>query len=139
MSFLVALLVFAAEPASAEAEAHAIGQRLRCPVCQGMPISESPSEMAQAMMAKVREMQGEGKSRDQIIDYFTERYGDWVLLEPRKDGVLILLWTLPPIALLVGLLVLRRYAKRTPTAPAVKTAAAVADSYIDAVRREVEQ
>ncbi len=104
-----------------------------------MPISESPSEMAQAMMAKVREMQGEGKSRDQIIDYFTERYGDWVLLEPRKDGVLILLWTLPPLALLLGLFVLRRYAKRAPTAKTVTASTPVADPYLDAVRREVEQ
>ncbi|HSI04527.1 MAG: cytochrome c-type biogenesis protein CcmH [Myxococcota bacterium] len=141
MSFLVALLIIAAGPASAdaEAEAHAIGQRLRCPVCQGMPISESPSEMAQAMMSKVREMQAEGSSREQIFDYFTQRYGDWVLLEPRKEGVLILLWTLPPIALLLGLFVLRRYTKRGAPAKAGNAAVAASDPYIDAVRREVEQ
>jgi cytochrome c-type biogenesis protein CcmH len=132
-------MMLAADSASAEAEAHAIGQRLRCPVCQGMPISESPSEMAQAMMAKVREMQGEGKSRGQIIDYFTERYGEWVLLEPRKEGVLILLWTLPPIALLIGLFVLRRYTKRAGPTKATKIAALTADPYVDAIRREVEQ
>ncbi len=139
MSFLVALLLVAADPVSAEAEAHAIGQRLRCPVCQGMPISESPSEMAQAMMGKVREMQAEGKSREQIIDYFTQRYGDWVLLDPRKEGVLIFLWALPPVALLVGLIVLRRYTKRQAPAKATRVAAVAADPYLDAVRREVEQ
>ena len=43
-------------PSVNEGEAQAIGSRLRCPVCQGMPISESPSEMAQAMMTRVREI-----------------------------------------------------------------------------------
>lgn len=148
MSYLFALLVVTAQPVSqaspsAEAEIQSIGQRLRCPVCQGMPISESPSEMAQAMMARVREMKAEGKERDEIITYFTQRYGEWVLLEPRKDGVLILLWTLPPILLLAGLLFLRRHIRRgakpstKPVSPQV--AAVAADPYLDAVRREVEQ
>ncbi len=149
MSWVVALLMLAAdaEPSAranpaAEAEIQAIGQRLRCPVCQGMPISESPSEMAQAMMARVREMKAEGKERDEIIAYFTQRYGEWVLLEPRKDGVLILLWTLPPVVLLVGLFVLRRHVRRAKPSVApvsAPVAAVAADPYLDAVRREVEQ
>ena len=50
------LLLGALEPA-AEAQAQDIGRELRCPVCQGMPISESPADMAQAMMKRVRELQ----------------------------------------------------------------------------------
>ena len=70
-------------------EAHAIGKMLRCPVCQGMPIAESPSQMAQDMMGRVRDMLREGRSRDEILEYFVERYGEWVLLAPKaaKEGV----------------------------------------------------
>jgi cytochrome c-type biogenesis protein CcmH len=125
-------------PSVNEAEAQAIGSRLRCPVCQGMPISESPSEMAQAMMVRVREMLADGKSRDEILTYFTQRYGDWVLLDPRKSGINWLLWTLPPIALIAGAFVARRYTKRAAdvSAPA---STPTDDPYLAAVRREVDQ
>lgn len=124
-----------------EQTAVAIGRKLRCPVCQGMPISESPSDMAQAMMKRVRELQAEGKSREEIITYFTQRYGDWVLLEPRADGINWFLWLLPPFALIAGFIVLRSYTKRAPegagpSAPAVKTSD---DPYLAAIRREVDE
>jgi cytochrome c-type biogenesis protein CcmH len=127
-------------PAGDDEAAVAIGRKLRCPVCQGMPISESPSDMAQSMMKRVREMQAEGKSRDEIITYFTQRYGDWVLLEPRAAGINWALWLLPPVALLVGFFVLRGYTKHTrtvtPSAAAVKSAD---DPYLAAIRREVDE
>lgn len=139
---LVAVMLLAGDAKTNEKEAHDIGALLRCPVCQGMPISESPSEMAQAMMGRVREMQAEGKSRTEIIDYFTQRYGDWVLLEPRKEGINILVWTLPPVALLLGVLAVLRYTRRnlqTKAPPPVPPSAKSDDPYLAAVRREVEQ
>lgn len=143
IAYALALLLAASNASTSdaqEAEAHAIGQRLRCPVCQGMPISESPSEMAQAMMARVREMQTEGKSRDEIIGYFTQRYGEWVLLDPRKEGVNVFLWALPPVALLAGLFVLRRYTRRDAPKTAVAPSSANADDpYLAAIRREVDR
>ena len=127
-------------PSVNEGEAQAIGSRLRCPVCQGMPISESPSEMAQAMMTRVREMLAEGQSRDQIVTYFTQRYGDWVLLDPRKSGLNWLLWGLPPLVLVVGVLLVRGYASRKPPNVSAKTTTAKDDDpYLAAVRREVDQ
>ena len=83
--------------------AHAIGLLLRCPVCQGMPISDSPADMAQSMMAKVRTMHSEGKSQDEILKYFTDRYGDWVLLKPKATGFNWIVWILPPVVLLLGI------------------------------------
>ena len=56
--------------------AYEVGLLLRCPVCQGMPIADSPADMAQSMMARIREMSAEGQSKEEIIAYFTERYGD---------------------------------------------------------------
>ena len=49
-----------------------VGLLLRCPVCQGMPIAESPAEMALSMMTRIRELHKEGKSKDEIIEYFID-------------------------------------------------------------------
>ncbi|MBN1962848.1 MAG: cytochrome c-type biogenesis protein CcmH [Deltaproteobacteria bacterium] len=74
-----------------------IGRELRCPVCQGVPIGESPAPMAHSMMHKVRELHAQGKSREEILQYFVERYGEWVLLNPTTKGINWLLWLLPLI------------------------------------------
>ena len=86
-----------------------IGLLLRCPVCQGMPIAESPAEMAQAMMTRIRELHQEGKSKDEIIEYFIDRYGEWVLLEPKAEGLSWLVWVMPPLFLLIGIYGLLSY------------------------------
>ena len=80
----------------------AIGSRIKCPVCQGESIMESPSETATAMMDIVAERVTGGQSDGQIIDYFTERYGDGILLDPRFEPRTMLLWLLPAAALVGG-------------------------------------
>ena len=89
---------------STESEAYQIGLLLRCPVCQGMPIADSPADMAQAMMKKIRTMTDEGRDRQGILDYFVSRYGEWVLLKPKQEGLNWVIWLVPPIVLLLGLL-----------------------------------
>jgi len=89
---------------STESEAYQIGLLLRCPVCQGMPIADSPADMAQAMMKKIRTMTDEGRDRQEILDYFVSRYGEWVLLKPKQEGLNWIIWLVPPIVLLLGLL-----------------------------------
>ena len=120
--------------------AYEVGKLLRCPVCQGMPIADSPADMAQSMMARVREMSAEGKSRDEMIDYFTERYGDWVLLEPRKEGLNWLVWVMPPVFLLLGLLVAVGYGRRPKdvVASASESTEDTEDPYVRAIRDEVD-
>ena len=81
-----------------------VGLLLRCPVCQGMPIAESPAEMAQAMMTRIRELHKEGKSEEEILQYFIDRYGQWVVLEPKAEGINWLVWILPPLFLLLSTL-----------------------------------
>lgn len=124
--------------------AHAIGLLLRCPVCQGMPISDSPADMAQSMMAKVRTMHSEGKSEDEILKYFTDRYGDWVLLKPKASGFNWLVWGLPPFVLLMGVLValFRGKSESSGDEPSASSAEASLESeqdeYLQAIRNEVE-
>lgn len=80
----------------------AIGSRIKCPVCQGESIMESPSETATAMVDIIAERVTGGQSDGQIISYFTERYGDGILLDPRFEPRTMLLWLLPAAALVGG-------------------------------------
>ena len=116
-----------------------IGLLLRCPVCQGMPIAESPAQMAQAMMTRIRELHKEGKSKDEIIEYFVSRYGEWVVLEPRKKGINWLVWGLPPIVLLLLVLGTVRFLKGAAGAAASPESEEIPadDEYVKAIRDDV--
>jgi cytochrome c-type biogenesis protein CcmH len=130
-----------------EARVQKLGKELRCAVCQGLSITDSPSSMARAQLDMVRELVSEGKTDEQVVSYFVDRYGEWVLLEPKREGFNWFVW-LGPVALLVGgLFVILRQIKQEPapsatTAPASteKTATTEAeDPYLQAVRRELDQ
>jgi cytochrome c-type biogenesis protein CcmH len=82
-----------------------LASTIRCPVCQGLSIADSPSEMAQNMRAQVRELLSRGYTRDQILSYFERSYGQFVLLKPKFQGVNSLVWTLPIFALLLGIVI----------------------------------
>jgi cytochrome c-type biogenesis protein CcmH len=84
-----------------EERAATIGSQLRCPVCRGASINDSPSALAQEMMVEVRQQIADGKSDQEILGYFEARYGTWVLLEPKAEGMNLLIWILPA-AFLVG-------------------------------------
>lgn len=85
----------------AEARTTALASQLRCPVCQGLSIQDSPSELSQQMRALVKEQVEAGKSDDEIRSYFVARYGEWILLKPRPRGANLLVYALP-LALLVA-------------------------------------
>jgi cytochrome c-type biogenesis protein CcmH len=88
-------------PISGEAlhrETQRVGALLRCPVCQGMSIADSPAEMAINMKAQVHELLARGYTEDQILDYFEKSYGQFVLLRPKSK----VLWVLPLVALVLG-------------------------------------
>ena len=81
----------------------ALGTRIKCPVCQGEPIVDSPAETARAMMDIVAERVDAGETDEQIIAYFTDRYGDGILLDPPFEGRTLALWLLPVVALAAGI------------------------------------
>lgn len=91
--------------------AAALEARLRCPTCKTVSIAESPSETAASMRRIVAEQVAAGRSDEEIIAYFTNRYGAWVLLDPPRRGSTLLLWLLPPaaaVAVIVVVLARRR-------------------------------
>jgi len=101
----------AAEP-ELEAEMLSISAELRCLVCQNETIAASHAELAVDLRNQIREMLRQGQSQQQIIDYMTARYGDFVLYRPPVRGATFLLWFGPAVLMVGGLaalvLVLRR-------------------------------
>jgi cytochrome c-type biogenesis protein CcmH len=98
-------------------QTHEIAASLRCPVCQGLSVADSPSEMAINMKAEVRDMLARGYTREQIESHFVRSYGEFVLLTPKFQGVNMLVWILPIAALLMGALVVRMKLRNLAAAP----------------------
>jgi cytochrome c-type biogenesis protein CcmH len=77
-------------------------EELRCLVCQNQNIADSHAELAQDLRRKVYEKLSAGESNDQIIDYMTERYGDFVLYRPPFNAKTLILWIAPILTILLG-------------------------------------
>lgn len=93
-----------------------VARGLRCPVCQGVSINDSPAELAQQFRAVVREQLAAGKSPDEVRAYFVARYGEWVLLAPDPKGFNLLAYAIPALLLIGGALGVAVLVKRW-TAP----------------------
>jgi cytochrome c-type biogenesis protein CcmH len=91
--------------AALEAEAKRISSILRCPVCQGLSVADSPSPMATNIRQQVRELVAAGFDEDQILSYFEASYGEFVRLQPPLRGVNWLVWLAPVLGLVLGLAV----------------------------------
>ena len=89
-----------------------IAKDLRCAVCQNQPVAESNSDLARDMRVIIREQIQAGKSRDEIMTYFVDRYGDYVLMKPPTRGSGTIVWLAPLVLIVVvgvsGLVFLRR-------------------------------
>jgi cytochrome c-type biogenesis protein CcmH len=104
-----------------DARTEEVGALLRCPVCQGLSVADSPATMASNMKARVRELLAAGYDEEQILAYFERSYGEFVRLEPPRRGINWLVWLAPPLALLGGLALVRRTLRRAPSpAPAAE-------------------
>jgi cytochrome c-type biogenesis protein CcmH len=128
------------EPLTGEAlfvRTNEVGQLLRCPVCQGMAISDSPAEMAVNMKGQVRELLARGYTEEQILKYFELSYGQFVLLKPKMEGVTSLVWLLPILAVALGAVIvvikIRKLEKPQPTT-ANRDAPTEDDAYLARVR-----
>jgi cytochrome c-type biogenesis protein CcmH len=134
------------EAAVVNARAADVSAKLRCPVCQGVSISDSPSGMATHMRTQVRELVAKGYSEEQIMSYFERSYGEFVRLEPPLRGLNVMLWILPAVVLLGGAFFVFRMARQPARAiasvepigtkessPAIDPALA---KYLERVRRD---
>lgn len=85
-----------------EARTREVASVLRCPVCQGLSIQDSPSELSLQMKDVVRQQLKAGKSPDEVKAYFVSKYGEWILLQPKASGANLLVYILPIVLVLGG-------------------------------------
>jgi cytochrome c-type biogenesis protein CcmH len=95
-----------------EARARELSKELRCMVCQNQSIDDSDAPLARDLRLLVRERIASGDSDSQVIDFLVARYGEFVLLKPRFNPHTVLLWLLPPLALMGGGIALWAYSRR---------------------------
>lgn len=140
LTLVLPVLVMAQVPARSvnEETVREIAAELRCVVCQNLSVADSPSETANQMRTIIRERLAAGESPEQVKAYFVEKYGEWILLSPPRRGLNLLVWTLPFIGLLGGLVVLffvtRKWSKGTKAAPEP-----VDPEALERVRRELTE
>jgi cytochrome c-type biogenesis protein CcmH len=107
-------------------------KELRCLVCQNQTIADSNAELAADLRRQVYEMLQQGKSKQEIVQFMTDRYGDFVLYKPPFKGKTSVLWVAPVVFLLLGLITVFFFIRR-------KKAAANLDSKIGALEKDVEK
>ena len=118
-----------------------IESMLKCPVCRSQSVRTSRSFMAEDMSRRIRQMVAEGRSKEEIREYFVARYGDYIVLAPRKEGFTWTVWLLP-FALVLGgavtiVAVARRWRGTVPPPP--PPARASADTYMQRLEQELEE
>ena len=97
--FIFVDILFANEQQIKEIE---IYKNLRCLVCQGQSIADSNSDFAQTIKLVVKDQISNGKKKKEIYDFLVEKYGEWIVYEPRINKNNFFLWFLPYLVLVLG-------------------------------------
>lgn len=122
LSLVPIILVSAQQPTPSDDEVNAIARQLYCPVCENTPLDVCPTTACHQWRELIRQMLAEGKSADEIKQYFVDYYGASVLSEPPVSGINWLIYIVPPVAFLVGAFLLFqafRTWKKSATTPAI--------------------
>ena len=150
IAVLLALLALLAascadETLTLEQRAQAIDQRLMCPVCPAETIDQSQADVAIQMRDLVREKLEAGESEEAIFAFFVERYDKAVLAEPPAEGFNVLVWVIPPVVFVLGLLLvwagIRQLGRGDQRITLGSDAAPVAESerYLSEVDEELDE
>ena len=96
-----------------ELRARNISKNIRCMVCQNQSIDDSNAPLAKDLRILIREKIKEGKNNEEIYNFLTERYGDFILLKPPFKLSTLLLWLLPLVFFAIGILLVFLHNKRS--------------------------
>ena len=120
LGLMVSLLGWLALPATAQAAdptptpvitddmVNAVAKQLYCPVCENIPLDVCGTQACAQWRELIREKLQQGWTEEQIKDYFVQQYGERVLATPPPKGFNILVYVLPPLAILAGIFILYR-------------------------------
>lgn len=117
--FIAAGIASAQGPTPTDDEVNAIAKKLYCPVCENVPLDVCPTEACRQWREQIREMLIEGRSEEQIIDYFAVTYGERAAGDPRNK---LEAYLIPVVLIILGTLLLlgalRMWRKPLATVPA---------------------
>tara|TARA_B100001173_G_scaffold308005_1_gene317510 strand:- start:508 stop:873 length:366 start_codon:yes stop_codon:yes gene_type:complete len=102
--FIIVLLLFNFSFSNAENIDlnNKITKNLRCLICQGQSVYDSDSEFANSLKILVEQKLNEGKNENEIYDYLKDKYGEWILYDPKFNKNTYFLWLLPILMFLIG-------------------------------------
>ena len=132
---------FAQTPESpSDDDVNRVAKQLYCPVCENVPLDVCPTAACEQWRGVIREKLAQGWSDAQITQYFADQYGDRVLAQPPARGLSLLVYIVPPLAVLLGAVLLVRW-MRTRRKPASTDAAPVQpqDEYVARLERELRE
>lgn len=136
--FVPSLTVSAQESTPSDDDVNRIADELYCPVCENVPLDECPTEACQQWRDLIRQRLAEGWSDQEIKTYFVEQYGDRVLGEPPRRGLNWLLYILPPLVIVFGLVLLILKLRR-PATDVKENDFEGDDPYLKQVERDLEK
>lgn len=136
----------APQPTPSDNEVNRVAKQLYCPVCENIPLDVCPTQACAEWRELIRQKLGEGWSDAQIKEYFSLQYGDRVLAEPPRRGLNWIVYVLPPVFLLGGVVLLYSVLRRM-RGPAVKAQAfdpqdptqIHSDPYLNRVEEELKK
>jgi len=123
--------------APSDDEVNQIASQLYCPICDNLPLDVCPLEACRAWRELIREQLAEGWTERDIKAYFVAQYGERVLGEPPRSGLNWVLYLVPPVVILGGLVLLLSKMKRSPR-PATEPHLAPEKHYLQQVERDLE-
>lgn len=101
--FTVTMVQAQAQPT--DDEVNAVAKKLYCPVCPNTPLDVCETQACQDWREQIREQLASGWTEEEVMAYFVEQYGERVLAEPERSGFTSLVWILPVVAVVLGLIV----------------------------------
>lgn len=111
-----------------EARVNAVSAELRCLVCQNQSLADSHAPLAIDLKNQVREQLQAGHTAQEVVDYMTARYGDFVRYRPAWQAKTLLLWAGPLLLVLAGVALLWRALARQQRTQAAEPALDAADA-----------
>jgi cytochrome c-type biogenesis protein CcmH len=100
------MLFFSATHRTLDQRVQDVASQLKCPVCQGESVADSPSSLSQQMRAIIRHKLQAGQSEQEIIQYFVNSFGQQIVWSPPWQGFALLAWLVPIALMLTGALLL---------------------------------
>jgi len=146
-SAFVSGTALAQQPTPSDDEVNAIAKQLYCPVCENTPLDVCPTQACRQWRELIRQMLAEGKTEEEIKQYFVENYGARVLAEPPRSGVyFVLFYWLPVFAFAAGAFLLFRTlrawnktAKTEAGARALTAKSPPKDKYVEKLEEELRK